>query len=378
MSGAGETERVGTLVIGASQAGLAMGYHLSRRGLPFVIVDAHPRVGDAWRNRWDSLRLFTPARYDALPGMRMELPPRAYPTKDEMADYLEAYAQRFGLPVRTGVRIDRLSREGERFVATAGALRFEAEQVVVAMSNAQRPEVPAFAAELAPTIRQITSFEYRNPSALRAGGVLVVGAGNSGAEIALDAVRHHPTWLSGRDVGHVPFHIDGLFGRLIGVPLVVRLFFHRIATVRTPIGRKVRAKIFSAGDTLVRTKPWDLDAAGVRRVPRTVGARDGRPLLEDGRVLDVANVIWCTGRRSGFDGWIDLPVLDGDLPVHELGCAVGQPGLYFLGIPFIYAASSGMVQGVGRDAERIARLIAARAADRPATSLQPAGAAAAA
>src|SRR6185295_6275315 len=145
-------------------AGLSVGYHLARRNLPFVILDAHERIGDSWRKRWDSLRLFTPARYDALDGMPFPAPANAFPTKDEMGDYLEAYAARFALPIRNGVQVTRLSRAGDRYIVTAGDLQYEAEHVVVAMANYQKPRVPAFAGDLDPRIVQLHSYEYRSPS----------------------------------------------------------------------------------------------------------------------------------------------------------------------------------------------------------------------
>ena len=353
-------ERVNTVVIGAGQAGLATGYHLKRTGVPFVILDACDRVGNVWRQRWDSLRLFTPAKFAGLPGLPNPGPPNSFPTKDEMADYLEAYARHFALPVRAGVRVDRLSRQGHRFLVVAGTQRFEADNVVVAMANYQKPRVPAFAGELAPGIVQLHSHDYRRQSQLQPGGVLVVGAGNSGAEIALESSRTHQTWLAGRDTGHVPFDIEGLAARLLLVRLVLRVVFHRIFTVATPIGRKVRSKVLRMGAGLVRLKPKDLESAGVERVARVAGVRDGRPLLDDGRVLDVANVIWCTGFHPGFS-WIDLPVFgpDGD-PVHERGVVASEPGFFFVGLHFLYAASSTMIHGVGRDAARIAEAIAAR------------------
>ncbi len=366
MNGVREPERIQTIVIGGGQAGLSVGYHLARRGLPFVILDANERIGDSWRKRWDSLRLFTPARYDGLAGMPFPAPAFTFVTKDEMADYLEAYAARFALPVRTGVRVERLSRHGDRFVVTAGDLRFEAENVVVAMSNYQQPRVPPFAHELAPGIIQLHSSEYRNPSQLRDGGVLIVGAGNSGAEIAVEVARGHPTWLSGRDTGNVPFRIDGTASRLILSRLTLRFVFHRVLTVRTPIGRKMRPRALAHGGPLIRVKPRDLVAVGIERVPRTTGVRDGLPVLENGRVLAVANVIWCTGFHPGFS-WIDLPVFGMDEPLHERGVVPGEPGLYFVGLPFLYALSSAMIHGVGRDAEHIVRVIAARSrAARPA------------
>jgi putative flavoprotein involved in K+ transport len=356
-----ESEQVQTVIIGGGQAGLSTGYHLTRRGLPCVILEANARIGDSWRNRWDSLRLFTPARFDGIAGMPFPAPAHSFPPKDEMADYLEAYAARFALPVRAGVAVERLSREGDRYLVTAGELSFEAEQVVVAMASYQRPRVPPFAGELDPGVVQLHSSDYRNLAQLRAGGVLVVGAGNSGSEIALEAARGgHPTWMSGRDTGHVPFRIEGAAGRLL-LPFIFRFVFHRVLTVDTPIGRKARPKVVSQGGPLIRVKPKDLAAAGVQRVPRMVGVRDGVPVLDDGRVLEVANVVWCTGFHPGFS-WIDLPVFAGDgEPAHQCGIVANEPGLYFVGLHFLYALSSTMIHGVERDAERVADAIAARA-----------------
>jgi len=349
----GRAERFETVIIGGGQAGLAVGYYLAKQQRPFVILDASQRIGVAWRDRWDSLRLFTPARYNGLPGMRFPGPGWSFPTRAEMADFLAAYVARFELPVRSGVRVDRLWRDGRGFVMTAGERRFEAEHVVVAMANYQSPRVPEFAQELDPSIIQLHSGEYRSPSQLREGGVLLVGAGNSGAEIALEVVRTHPALLSGRDTGHVPVRIEGLASRLIFSRIVLRIFFHRILTVRTPLGRKLWRKARSKGMPLIRVKPKDLKAAGVERVPRTTGIRDGQPLLENGRVLDVTNVVWCTGFHPDFS-WIDLPVLEDGEPLHERGIVPSEPGLYFVGLHFLYAVSSAMVQGVGRDAKRIA------------------------
>jgi putative flavoprotein involved in K+ transport len=347
-----------TIVIGGGQAGLSTGYYLQQQGHGFVILDANQRIGDAWRKRWESLRLFTPARFDGLPGMPFPAPANVFPTKDEMGDYLEAYAMHFKLPIRSGVRVDCLSRQGKRFVVTSGVQRFEAKQVIVAMSNWQSPRVPPFAQELDTNIIQLHSSEYMNPPQLREGGVLVVGAGNSGADIAMEVAKSHPTWLSGRDTGHIPFRIDGFVARILLRPLF-RLFFHRVLTVNTPIGRKIRPKVISHGMPLIRVKPADLASAGIERVAKTVGVREGLPLLEDDHVLDVANVIWCTGFHPGFS-WIDLPIFGEEGPNHERGIVATEPGLYFVGLQFLYAASSAQIHGVSRDAEYIVRSITAR------------------
>jgi putative flavoprotein involved in K+ transport len=350
-------ERYDVIVIGGGQAGLSVGHYLARAGLRFVILDAHPRIGDAWRKRWDSLRLFTPAKFDGLAGMPFPAPPDSFPTKEEMGDYLEAYAARFRLPVRTGARVDRLSRRDGRFVVQAGPLELEADQVVVAMANYQRPRRPAFTGALSPDIVQLHSAEYRNLSQLRPGPVLIAGAGNSGAELAFEIARGgHPTLMAGPDTGEAPIRMDGFLARKILARLLFRFVFHRLLTVRTPMGRKARPHLLRKGHPLIRVKNRQLAALGVQRLPRVAGVRDGRPQLEDGRVLDVANVLWCTGFDPGF-GWMDLPVFgeDGQL-LHDAGVAP-VPGLYFVGLGFLYAMSSSMIHGVGRDAKRIVEAI---------------------
>jgi putative flavoprotein involved in K+ transport len=201
--------RFETVIIGGGQAGLAVGYHLATQQRSVVILDASERVGDSWRKRWDSLRVFTPARYDGLPGWAFPAPGWSYPTKDQVADYLESYAARFQLPVRTGIRVDGLSRENGGYVVTSGLSRYDADNVVVATSGYQAPRIPVYASELDPNIVQLHSSEYRNPSQLREGGVLVVGAGNSGAEIALESSSDHHTRLSGRDTGQEPVRAGG-------------------------------------------------------------------------------------------------------------------------------------------------------------------------
>jgi putative flavoprotein involved in K+ transport len=351
-----DVERFETVIVGGGQAGLAVGYHLVKQGRAFVILDASERIGDAWRGRWDSLRLFTPARYSGLPGWPYPAPRRSYPTKDGVADYLEAYSARFELPVRSGVMVDGLRREDSRYVLVAAERRFEAANVVVASGAYQRLRLPAFASELDPGIVQLDPTQYRNPSLLREGGVLVVGAGNSGAEIAFEVSDTHQAWLSGPDTGHIPVRTEGVWDRLLTTPFW--FLASHVLTVSTPIGRKVRPKLLHMAAPLERVRPKELAAAGIERVPRTTGVRDGLPELEDGRVLDVTNVIWCTGFRADF-GWIELPVFgeDGE-PVHERGVVEAAPGLYFVGRFFQFGFTSSLIGGVGRDAEHIARHIA--------------------
>jgi putative flavoprotein involved in K+ transport len=353
-------DRLDVIVIGGGQAGLSAGYYLKQNGARFVILDANDRIGGSWRTRtWDSLRLFTPVRYNGLPGWPFPGPGWSFPTARETADYLEAYADRFELPVLSGMKVDRLAREGDRYVVEAGDRRFEADHVIVATGFYGTPSVPSFAQELGPGIVQMHSSEYRNPAQLNPGGVLVVGAGNSGADIALELSDAHQTWLSGPDKGEVPIRIESPLRRVV-LPILWFVASH-VLTTRTPVGRKMRPKALANGAPRVRVKMDDLRAAGVESVPRTVGTRDGLPVLEDGRVLDVANVIWSTGFRHDYN-WIDLPVFDGDrAPIHERGVA-SEPGLYFVGLDFLYSFTSENVGGVRRDARYIAKHIASRRA----------------
>lgn len=350
---------VETVVIGGSQAGLAVGYYLQRHRLPFVIVDEHDRVGNAWRARWDTLRLFTPARYDGLPGMPFPGPSSAYPSKDQVADYLEAYAREFALPIRTGVKVDRLAPAGDRFHVICRDEVLSAKNVVAATGACQHPRVPGFAAALHRDIVQFHSSRYRNRSQLREGAVLVVGAGNSGAEIALELAPHHPTWLSGPDTGQEPTRAGTVPDRVF-TP-IMWLMATRL-TVRTWMGRKLRDHFLDPprGIPLGRARRKDLIDAGIERVGRTAGVRNGRPLLDDGRVLDAANVIWCTGYTPDFT-WMDLPLPNRrGWPIQDRGIVESVPGLYFMGLLFQYSLSSALLGGVGRDAEHIVNHIASK------------------
>jgi putative flavoprotein involved in K+ transport len=349
-------EQFETIIIGGGQAGLSVGYYLKKHGGSFVILDANERIGGSWRTRtWNSLRLFTPARYDGLPGWPFPAPGWSYPTARETADYLEAYAARFDLPVRTGMAVTRLTKDGDRYVVECGERRFKAGRVVVASGFYGKPAVPDFASELDPRIVQMHSSAYRDPTQLRPGGVLLVGAGNSGADIGMEVCATHRTWLSGRDKGQVPFPIEHPLRRLV-LPVLWFVASH-VLTLKTPIGRKVRPHVLESGAPLIRVKSSDLLAAGVERVPKTVGVSDGLPVLEDGRIMDVANVIWCTGFQQDF-GWIDVPVFgDAGEPVNERGVA-SEPGLYFVGLDFLYSFTSENVGGVRRDAKHIAKHIA--------------------
>jgi putative flavoprotein involved in K+ transport len=350
-------EQVETIIVGGGQAGLAVGYYLAQLGRSFLILDANRRTGDSWRTRWDSLQLFTPAHLNALPGLAFPGPQDRCSTKDEMADYLEAYAARFDLPVRRGIRVEAITRNADRLVIIADDQRFEADNVVLATGGYQLPYRPGFADELDAGILQLHSSEYRTPSQLQDGDVLVVGAANSGAEIALEASATHRTWLSGRHPGSEPTRPGSRADRIFTPPFW--LYISRVASVTNPIGRRLRPRMLTTTLPLGRVKPKDLAAAGVVRLPRTAGVRDGRPVMDDGQVVDVANLVWATGYRPAFD-WVHIDIFDpAGQPVHDRGITA-EPGLYFIGLFFLSSLASSLVGGVGRDAEYIARHIAGR------------------
>jgi putative flavoprotein involved in K+ transport len=361
------TERIDTVVIGAGQSGLSAGYHMARRGLPFVILDADARIGDHWRDRWDSLRLYSPAKFDSLPGM--PFPARAYswPTGREMGDYLEAYARRFELPVRSGTSVESVDRHDAGFVVTTRAGgRIEASQVIVATGPFRTPYVPDFATQLDPSIAQLHSHEYTNPGRIPDGPVLVVGLSHSGADIAFElASAGHRTFLSGRSHGQLPIKVVDTGRARLGWPVVQFLFKH-VFTIRTPMGRSMRPHVRTGGGPLLRVRQRDLDRAGVERhEARVVGVERGRPQLADGTVLDVASVVWATGYRPDYS-LVNAPIVGEDgWPEEVRGVSPTVPGLYFVGIPFQYAFSSMLITGAGRDAayvvERIAERVAATA-----------------
>jgi putative flavoprotein involved in K+ transport len=347
-------ERFDTIVVGGGQAGLSAGYHLQERDVDFVIVDAQQRLGDVWRTRWDSLRLFTPAKYSGLPGMPFPATPGHLPDKDEMADYLERYAERFDLPVRSGTRAERLSHDGDRWTLRTDRGTLEANNVVVATGPFQRPRLPAVASQLDAGIVQLHSSAYRSPFDLPEGPVLVVGAGNSGAQIALELARHRQVWLAGRNTGHLP-------RRLLGRDLFDWLWpvMHRF-TLDTRLGRRMRRRAAGGGDALIGIPERSLVAGGVVRVGRVESARDGWPVCGD-TALRPRTIVWCTGFASDYQ-WIDAPVFDErGWPRHTRGVVAEVPGLYFLGLRFQHRMSSSLVGGVGEDAAFVAGEVARRA-----------------
>jgi putative flavoprotein involved in K+ transport len=340
------------VVVGGSQSGLAMAWHLQRQGLNFVVLEAAPELGHVWRSRWDSLKLFTPAQYDALPGMVFPAPADTYPTKDPVADYLQAYAKAFDLPVRLDARVTELTRqEDETFEVRTADAAYRARQVVVATGPFQVPFIPPQAAKLDPSVTQLHSADYRNPKALPEGSVLVVGGGNSGFQIAeeLAATRQVDLSIATR-YPMLPQRFLGrdLFWWLTGLGLL------RVTVTSRP-GRRM-----SRRDFVIGTNRRRLEGKGVRFRPRLVDAEGRTVRFADHRLLeDVGVVVWATGYRPDY-GWIDIPrvVREGQI-VHRRG-VTEIPGLYFLGLSWQHTRGSALLGFVHEDAAFLADRIQAR------------------
>ena len=372
------SETFETVIIGAGQAGLATARELVSRGRECVVLERNEAVGDGWRQQYDSLRLYSAARHDGLPGLPFPGDPRSFPGKDDVAAYLASYAAHFRLPVRLGVRVQRLAASpgADGFVVETDRGSIACRNVVVATGTFGRaPRVPDFASDLDPSILQLHSSEYRRPSQLRDGSVLVVGASHSGCDIAYELAQTRSTVLAGRDCGQIPVRWDSPAIHVV-FPFLLFAWRH-VMTRRTPVGRRMMGEIRHHGGPMLRVKREDLAARGVeRRTQRVVGVTDGRPTLDDGTVVEAANIIWATGFTQRFE-WIDLPVTGDDgWPREYRGVSRDVPGLYFCGLAFQYAFSSMVLPGVGRDAAYVAERVVRRSAKAriPAVAAAPAGA----
>lgn len=358
------------VIVGGGQAALATGYHLQKAGVRFSILERSGRVGDSWRNRWDSLRLFTPARYSALPGLRSPEPAGSYPAKDQFADYLEGYAQRFRLPVRTNLQVESVCRFGAGFEVRTSDGTIGGRTVVAAPGHTTTARIPALAQALDPGIRQLHSSHYRGPDGLPAGDVVVVGAGTSGVQIALELAGARPggtVYLAGHPTVHIP---DAVF-RFAG-PVYWRLV-NSLLTLDTKPGRKAAAGFHDRGAPLIQVSMRDVERTGVVRLPRFTGVADGQPVFDGGEGTadagsrggavapgKVRTVIWATGYRPKFDWIQDLPVERHGWPVTVRGAVEQLPGLYFVGMPFQYALTSGLIGGMGRDAAYVVAQLLSR------------------
>ena len=342
------------LVIGSGQAGLAAGYHLRRAGLPFLIVDAHPRIGDSWRKRYESLTLFTPRQFSALPGLPLAGNREQYPGRDEFAGYLETYAAHFSLPVRSGARVARLTQADGAFLAeTDPCEKIQASDVIIATGGFQTPVVPSVSAGFGAEVLQLTPQSYHSAAVLPEGPVLVVGDGASGRDIALECQAVRPTMLSrGKPRKLFP---ERLLGKSIWWWL--RLLGVLEASPESYIGRKVRAA--DAFPDRGQGDKW-LAQAGIRLVPRLVAASGTTATFSDRTSASVRTVVWATGYRDET-AWVDVASAvgkDGAF-AHRNGVSA-VPGLYFVGRPWQTNRASALVMGAGSDAERIVREIVRR------------------
>ena len=350
-SGASD-ELVDVVVIGGSQAGLAMAWHLARQHLRFVVLEAGPEPGHIWRSRWDSLTLFTPAQYDALPGMPFPGPPDTYPAKEQVADYLNAYAAEFNLPVRLNTRVTALIRTAEGFEARTDDGVFRARQVVVATGPFQVPYVPSAAQRLDDSVTQLHSAGYRNPRTLPPGPVLVVGGGNSGFQIAEELAATRQVDLS------IAANAPVLPQRLAGKDLfwwLTRIGLMRV-TAESRLGRRLRAR----PDFIIGSSRRRLRTAGVRFRPAVADAEGRTVRFADGTSLNAGIVIWTTGYRSDYS-WIHIPGVVGDGQVIHRRGVTDVPGLYFLGLPWQHSRGSALLGFVHEDAAYLVGRITSRA-----------------
>ncbi len=344
------------IVVSRGSAAGATGYYLAKAGRSFVILDENDRVGDEWRRRYDSLRLYSPVQLACLPGVALRPSSDRFPSAQQMGDYLERYATELELPVVHGARVETAhptSDPGQGFTVTAAGRTYQASNLVVATGSQQTPRLPGFTGQVDTEIRQFHSDDYRNTAQLADGSVLVVGASHSGADIAMEsAAAGHKTWLCGPDRGQLPVPLEGGVTRVLR-PLLWFAAMH-VLTLRTPIGRKMQDEVRNSGGPLLRYRRQDLEDAGVIRLSNRVsGVHDGRPQFDDGTTLDPANVIWCTGYSRDY-GWLNVPypVEDG-WPKQERGVVPEVPGLYFVGLLFQYAFASMLIGGAARDAKHV-------------------------
>ncbi|HEX5248790.1 MAG TPA: NAD(P)/FAD-dependent oxidoreductase [Gaiellales bacterium] len=363
---AADTIRYEVAIVGAGQAGLAIGRLLAEQGRRFVILEAADHIGAAWRERWDSLVLFTPRRYDALPGLDFPGDPDGYPARDEVIEYLERHADHFGLPVELSSPVRKLTHDGSTFVLEAGDRTILADQVVVATGPFQRPRVPALAGELGPDVFQAHSAGYRRPGDVPQSRVLVAGGGNTGFQIAAELARTHEVHLAiGSRQTPLPQRLLGrdLFWWLTKLGLLRK-------TVDSRVGRRA-----SGRDTLIGSSPRRIRRLGVRVHPRLVRAQGRTAAFADGGELAVDAVIWATGYAPDHS-WIQLPVHEEDGRIRHRRGVTGVHGLYFVGLSWQHTRGSALLGFVGDDAAFIAAQIAAHTQGAAeAADIEPDGAA---
>jgi putative flavoprotein involved in K+ transport len=340
----GDSTSLEVLVIGAGQAGLSMAWHLARRGVGYLVIDAAPDVGHSWRTRWDSLRLFTSARYDGLPGEDFPGNPDSYPSKDQVAAYLTDYAHRHAFPILTDTRVTRLVPYVGGLAAHTTSGVVYARRVVVATGAFHVPSLPAVDGSF--SVPTVHSSQYRRPSDLPQGRVLVVGGANSGLQIAEDlAFSRQVVLASGTNPPAVPQR-----------PLGRDLFWWltRLGFMDKGPDSRLAQRMRARGDLVVGTSRKELRAAGVDFRPRLVDASGRTATFADGAEVDVDAVVWATGFRPDHS-WIDAPAVtdESGMPRHDGGRSLAVPGLWFLGLPWQRTRGSALLGFVQRDAAHL-------------------------
>ena len=349
------TEHREVVVVGGGQAGLAIGWQLARQSRDFTILEASAQPASAWRDRWDSLKLFTPVRYDSLPGLPFPGDPDSYPGRDDVVEYLTGYAEHFDLPVELNSRVGSVRSDDGGYRVAVGGRMYEADQVVIATGPFQVPRVPPFASALHDDVVHLHSSEYRTPSAIPPGPVLVVGGGNTGFQIAEELAATHEVHLSiGSRQTPLPQRILGrdLFTFLDRTGLMAK-------TVDSRLGRRLKDR-----ETLIGSRPRGLRKRGVTLRPRATGGSGTEIGFEDGTELSVSAVVWATGFRLDHS-FVDAPVFGEDGSVAHRRGVTEAPGLYFLGLPWLHTRGSALLGWVKDDAEHLADQIRAFHAAKP-------------
>ena len=343
------------VIVGGGQAGLALGQGLKEHGADFVILDRSPEPGWVWRQRYSSLKLFTPSQYSSLPGLPIPLAKDTYLTKDQVADYLRNYARHFDLPVENGVTVNSLVRHDTGFRLETSRGRMTANRVVVAAG--QTPWRPDFAGALDPDVLQLHSADYKDPLQLPPGDVIVVGAGNSGAQIAEELTESHTVYLSYEEL---PKQFPQRYlGKDIFFWFMLWGVMSKKRDPKRP-GERAGGAVPLIGGQLREM----LKDGRIRRLPRTRGCEGGHLAFADGTVRRPDTVIWSTGYRYKLD-WLMPEATDSlGLPIHVRGVSP-VPNLYYIGLQDQYRKSSGFIGFLRPDVDYLVKQLF------PAVGVQP-------
>jgi len=346
---------INTIVVGGGQAGLATGYYLKRNGIDFVILDESESPGEVWSRRWDSLTLFTPSQYNGLPGYPFPSKRGTFPNKSEVANYLTQYVKRFTLPVRFGKKVIKVIPDTKyAFEVITNEDSFFCDNLVVATGSNQTPNFPGFKQLISPSVFSIHSSQYKNPSMVPPGDVLVVGAGSSGVQIAIDLAKTHKVFLSGKPTFKIPDFVFKYLGP------VYWWFINNFINIKTPLGRKAKKNVLAGGAPLINVSMDDVHAAGVTHLSRVAGVDDSRLKFEDGSLRTFNSLVWATGFKPDFS-WINMKQeFENGWPKTTRGVSTDVEGLFFVGMLFQFGLTSAILGGVGRDAKYICNQILER------------------